>query len=132
MRSLQLIFLCILITTFSCKDKTEVIDTTESSSHIKYFGFTLVDTYWDDPTDSETKTNYADEVHSFSNMADILVAFPSQDIKPNLNIFESYDLKAVLHLNEIFFGQDGKVAIHGVVDAASFYFAKPKFSRWLS
>lgn len=30
-----------------------------------------------------------------------------------------------MYLNEIFFGQDGKVAIHGVVDAASFYFAKP-------
>nr|WP_246172744.1 transglycosylase domain-containing protein [Marinicella rhabdoformis] len=30
-----------------------------------------------------------------------------------------------MYLNEIYFGQDGKVAIHGVVEAASFYFAKP-------
>ena len=93
----------ILITIISCKDHSEDLDPVVDSSHLKYFGFTLVDTYWDDPTDNEAKTNYADEVHSFSNMADILIAFPSQDIKPNLDVFQSYELKAVLHLNEIFF-----------------------------
>ncbi len=30
-----------------------------------------------------------------------------------------------MYFNEVFFGQDGKVAIHGVVEAAGFYFAKP-------
>lgn len=30
-----------------------------------------------------------------------------------------------MYFNEIYWGQDGKVAIHGVVEAASYYFAKP-------
>jgi len=88
---------------FGCKEKEENTVTNLSSEHIKYFGFTIVDTYWDDPTDAESKTNYCDEVHSFCNVADILVAFPSQDISTNLATMSSYDMKAVLHLNEIFF-----------------------------
>lgn len=37
------------------------------------------------------------------------------------------DKKAILEMyfNEIYWGQDGKVSIHGVVEAASYYFAKP-------
>ena len=30
-----------------------------------------------------------------------------------------------MYFNEIYWGQDGKVSIHGVVEAASYYFAKP-------
>ncbi len=29
------------------------------------------------------------------------------------------------HFNEVYWGQDGKVAVHGVVEAAQYYFAKP-------
>jgi penicillin-binding protein 1B len=37
------------------------------------------------------------------------------------------DKKAIIEMyfNEIYWGQDGKVSIHGVVEAASYYFAKP-------
>ncbi len=37
------------------------------------------------------------------------------------------DKKAIIQMyfNEIYWGQDGKVSIHGVVEAASYYFAKP-------
>ena len=30
-----------------------------------------------------------------------------------------------MYFNEVYWGQDGKVAVHGVVEAAQFYFAKP-------
>lgn len=79
----------------------------------QYFGFTLIDTYWDDPSDAETKTNYADEVHSFSNLADILVYDPAQDISSNLHVFDSLEMKAMLHLNEIFFEVVGTNAPSG-------------------
>ena len=102
---------------FSCKKSDDpfpeppVIGT--SPPPITYFGFTLIDTYWDDPTDSDSKTNYADEVHSFSNLADILVYDPSQDISNNLHIFDSLEMKAMLHLNEIFFEVVGTNAPSG-------------------
>jgi len=71
--------------------------------HIKYFGFTLVDTYWDDPTDSENKTNYNDEVATFCNMADILVLSPTDDIVDRMKAMEELQMKSVLHLFELFF-----------------------------
>ncbi len=76
---------------------------TNSGSHIKYFGFTIIDTHWDDPTDSETKRNYADEVHDFSNLADILVVSPTDNLTQRVQAFNNLDMKTVLHLNELFF-----------------------------
>lgn len=75
----------------------------KTNQNLKYFGYTLVDVGWDDPTDSENKTNYIDEVHSFSNIADILVVNPTDNILDRMNAFNFYDVKAMLHLNEIFF-----------------------------
>jgi len=103
--SFPVLFLLILIT-FSCKKKEEpapVPTPSQPVANIEYFGFTLIDVFWDDPSDAETKTNYADEVHEFSNLADILVYDPSQDISSNLHVFDSLEMKALLHLHEIFF-----------------------------
>ncbi|MDY7395624.1 hypothetical protein UMM65_10255 [Aureibaculum sp. 2210JD6-5] len=76
-------------------------------NHLKYFGFTLIDVGWDDPLDAEPKTNYLDEIADFSNIADLLVINPNDNIISRLNKMESYDIKTVLHLHEIFFEQTG-------------------------
>ncbi|WP_298501937.1 hypothetical protein [uncultured Maribacter sp.] len=72
-------------------------------SHIQYFGFTLIDTYWDDPTDDQTKTNYLDEVNSFSNIADILVANPTDNIVSRMTKMNNLEVKSILHVSELFF-----------------------------
>ncbi len=77
--------------------------TSSTNSELKYFGFTLVDTYWDDPTDAEIKNVYIDEVASFSNIADLLVLNPEDQIVSRMQAMEVLQMKAVLHLNEIFF-----------------------------
>lgn len=91
---------CIL---FACKKDDESNTFENTNAHIEYFGFTIVDTYWDDPTDSEVKTNYADEIHHFSNIADILVVNPNDNIVQRTQTFADLNLKAILHLNELFF-----------------------------
>lgn len=91
---------CIL---FACKKDDESSTFENTNAHIEYFGFTIVDTYWDDPTDSEVKTNYADEIHQFSNIADILVVNPNDNIVQRTQTFADLDLKTILHLNELFF-----------------------------
>lgn len=89
---------CIL---FACKKDDE--SSTNTNTHIEYFGFTIIDTFWDDPTDAEIKTNYADEIHSFSNIADILVVNSNDNIIQRAQTFADFELKAILHLNELFF-----------------------------
>ena len=91
---------------FSC-NKAVLKETfpVKSNQNLKYFGYTLIDVGWDDPSDSENKTNYIDEVQSFSNIADILVLNPTDNIVERMNTFNLYDVKAILHLNEIFFEQ---------------------------
>ncbi len=108
------IFLSILVILFSCNrdPNTDPLDP-PSNPNLKYFGYTLVDVYFDDPTDDDVKINYVDEVSSFSNIADILVVEPSQDIKPNLDIMDGLDVKALIHLNEIFYeiaGEGGEMS----------------------
>tara|TARA_B100001765_G_scaffold215414_1_gene187341 strand:+ start:252 stop:1169 length:918 start_codon:yes stop_codon:yes gene_type:complete len=91
---------CIL---FACIKDDELSSLEDANAQIEYFGFTIVDTFWDDPTDSEVKTNYADEIHNFSNIADILVVNPNDNIVQRTQTFADLDLKAILHLNELFF-----------------------------
>ena len=98
-----LAYLLIISILLSCRKDEEVSSSTNQNSHIEYFGFTIIDTYWDDPTDTESKTNYADEIHNFSNLADILVVSPNDDLAQRAQTFRDLDLKAILHLNELFF-----------------------------
>ncbi|TMM55931.1 hypothetical protein FEE95_14890 [Maribacter algarum] len=94
-------------------ESTEDTPSSPPVDHIKYFGFTLVDTYWDDPTDSETKNNYNDEVSDFSNMADILVVNPTDNIVDRMKAMESLQMKSILHLHELFFEIEGTNAPSG-------------------
>lgn len=77
------------------------------NQNLKYFGYTLVDVGWDDPTDKETRTNYLDEVQGFSNVADILVVNPTDNIVSRVMAFDQNGVQAILHLNEVFFEQKG-------------------------
>lgn len=74
-----------------------------NKNYLKYFGFVLVDVLWDDPLDIETKTNYVDEVADFSNIADILVVNPTENIISRLDIMDKNSVKAMIHLNDVFF-----------------------------
>ncbi len=104
--SLVLFFALIPI---SCKKKDKPIVCAEPAvqsnphEHIKYFGFALIDTYWDDPNDGVTKTVYNDEVHAFSNIADILVVNPTDDIVSRIQDMNNLQMNAYLHISELFF-----------------------------
>lgn len=86
---------------------------TPGSKALRYFGFALVNTYWDDPTDDSTKSNYADEVASFSNIADLIVVSPSDDISSQLEAFGDLKLRAYIHISELFFELTGSDAPSG-------------------
>ncbi len=74
-----------------------------SNNHLEYFGFTLIDVGWDDPIDTNSKTNYVDEVASFFNVADMVVVNPADNIIARMQLMSNNQMKAILHLNEIFF-----------------------------
>lgn len=93
----SILFLCV-----SCGTTIETIPI-EEAEHLQYFGFTIVDTYFDDPTDNVSKTSYVDEVHRFSNVADILVVNPTDDLVEKMSAMSAVDVKAILHLHELFF-----------------------------
>ena len=90
----------------SCNSESQT-SSPKGINHLEYFGFSLVDVGWDDPLDTVPKTNYADEVAAFSNIADILVFNPTDNIVPRMQLFAGQGLKTVLHLNEIFFAYAG-------------------------
>lgn len=85
----------------------------KAPSHLKYFGFALVDVGWDDPHDDSAKTDYVDEVAGFCNLADLLVVDPSTKVNLKLDRMSQHRMYAVLHLHELFFKSDGKVAPSG-------------------
>ena len=102
-----LVFLFICLACTSCGQS-------ENSSQLKYFGFSLIDTYWDDPTDSEMKTNYIDEVAAFTNIADILVLGPEDNILAKIQNMNNLGVKSILHLSELFFEFETKGGLSGV------------------
>lgn len=115
---IRYIFLASLLILFSSCKKEEPTSNSGSPTsgtgsfnvtnpNLKHFGFSLVDVGFDDPTDSEVKSNYLDEVHAFSNLADILIYAPNQNISSNVNAMLTHDVKPYLHLNELFFEQTG-------------------------
>ena len=97
---------CFLIILISCKKETlQDPLPPKTNNNLTFFGYTLIDVFWDDPTDNSDKTNYIDEIHEFSNIADILVVEPTDYIIDRINVFDSYNVKAILHLSELFFEQ---------------------------
>ncbi|QDT97999.1 hypothetical protein [Gimesia aquarii] len=106
--------------------KASESESTNNNSHLKYFGFTLIDVGWDDPTDKNHKTNYIDEVAPFCNVADMLVVSPDESIIPRLQLFSKHRVKAILHLHELFFQRAGNNAPSG----AAFDLRKDYRQRW--
>jgi len=88
-------------------DKNNSVVPPDGENHLKYFGFTLVDVGWDDPFDAIIKTNYVNEVASFSNVADILVVNPTDNIIDRTQLMSNNQMKAIIHLNDIFFEKVG-------------------------
>jgi len=102
------------------------IEKSRSADHLEYFGFTLIDTSWDDPSDNDTKTNYLDEVSSFSNIGDILVVTPTDNIDDRIRAFTEVEVKPLIHISELFFEQEGNNAPSGIN-----YNLRPDYqSRW--
>ena len=105
MKLLFSVAIFVVLAFFSCKKSSLEPINSKVNSNLEYFGFTLIDVFWDDPKDNSDKTNYLDEISSFSNLADILIVEPSDIIIDRINFFDNNQVKAVLHLNEIFFEQ---------------------------
>ncbi len=109
MKTVTILFLIFIFSIIGCK-KSEITEPLPEkiNKNLKYFGFTLVDVGWDEPGDHSSKTNYTDEVHSFSNVADILVIKPSDNIVDRIEYMNSFSVKPILHLSQVFFEQKEK------------------------
>ena len=70
---------------------------------LDYFGFAAIDCAWDDPTDSETKSNYAGEVAGFTNIAQLCVFSPQDVLSERLGVFKQFGVKAMLSIEPILF-----------------------------
>lgn len=114
MRDLWIFFMPLLLLLGGCKKQETNAPLSPTESHLQYFGFVMIDTFWDDPTDTTSQTNYAEEINSFSNVADLLVLGPTEDITPRLEYFGSLDLKAVIHLSYLLFEEVGTNSPSGV------------------
>ncbi len=79
----------------------------EGTSHLKYFGYVGIDCGLDDPHDASTKTNYADEVSSFSNIAHVCVYGPTDDLRARLEHLKAHGLKSVLDFHGLFYELKG-------------------------
>ncbi len=74
-----------------------------SNNNLVYFGFAVVDGGLDDPHDNSSKTNYIDEVGSFTNVAQMAVFSPTESLKPRLSKFKKAGVKAILHIEPLLF-----------------------------
>lgn len=93
--------------------KTGTTSGDSEDSHLKYFGFALIDVGWDDPTDDSNRTNYLSEVADFCNIADILAVDPSDDLRERLIEFKKQQVAAIIHLSFLFFEPVGKPSPSG-------------------
>ena len=84
-----------------------------SPNAIKYFGFTFIDVGWDDPLDDVEKTNFLDEVKDFTNVADIMVYSPDDNIVERMKVMNQNGVKAYLHVYPLFFEHTGSNAPSG-------------------
>ena len=78
----------ICLSIWNCNNPENYDDIPEIINHnLEFYGFTLIDVGWDDPKDNSDKSNYVDEVAHFSNIADILVTEPEDNIINRLEKF---------------------------------------------
>lgn len=95
-------------------------------SHLKYFGFTAIDCFYDDPLDASSVTNYVTEVDSFSNIAHMCVYDYTDNIVARTTFMNSNCVNPILHIQEIFFEYVDTIAPSGAN-----YDLRPNYaSRW--
>lgn len=104
----------------------QVLNKLPAPDHLQFFGFALVDVFWDDPSDRALVSNYIEEVAPFCNIADMLVVEPSDNIVDRLSFFSASNVKAIIHLNFLLFEQVGNDAPSG----ANFDLRKDFRQRW--
>lgn len=95
-------------------------------SHLQYFGFALVDVLWDDPHDADFTTNYITEVDSFSNIAQLGVYVPEDNIIERVQLMNSLCVKPLLSVQAIFFEYVDTIAPSGV----NYNLRDNYFERW--
>ena len=82
-------------------------------AHLKYFGYAIVDCFFDDPTDNSTITNYISEVDSFSNLAQMCVYDYNSTIEARVNLMNSHCVLPIVHIQSIFYERVGSNALSG-------------------
>ncbi len=80
----------------------------QAPSRLQYFGFYLVDTSFDDVYDGVKKTNYTDEVAGFTNLNQMAVFNPTDNMVSRIGLMSSNCTKPFLGLENIFWYEDGK------------------------
>lgn len=82
--------------------------------HLQFFGFALVDVLWDDPHDAVATTNYITEVDSFSNLAQLGIYTPTDNIITRVQLMNELCVKPLLSIQSIFFEYVDTIAPSGV------------------
>ncbi|MGL4595930.1 MAG: T9SS type A sorting domain-containing protein [Bacteroidia bacterium] len=72
-------------------------------SHLKHFGFAVVDCLWDDPHDASSITNYISEVDTFSNIAQLCVYDYTDNVTTRVNLMTGVCVKPMLAVQAVFF-----------------------------
>lgn len=72
---------------------------------LRHFGFAAVECGLDDPNDDTTTTSYAHEVRGFTNVAHLCVFDPEQDLAGGFDRLRQAGLRAMLHIEPLFFTQ---------------------------
>lgn len=106
-----------------------MIDPKLATPAARYFGYALVDCGYDDPNDSSTKTNYVTEVAAFSNLGQMCVFAPTDNIIERLNLMSRNSMQAMLSVQAIFFAG---VADAGTGSGLRFTLRPDYATRWAS
>ena len=114
-------FLGLLITLISVSLPAQT-----APAHLRYFGFTAIDCFYDDPLDVTAVNNYVTEVDSFSNINHMCVFDYTDNIVTRVNFMNAHCMNPLLHVQEIFFQPVDTLAPSGTN-----YDLRPNFaSRW--
>lgn len=80
-----------------------VVNAQTAPSHLKYFGFAIIDCLYDDPLDDEPTTNYISEVESFSNIAQMCVYDYNSNITDRVTLMNNHCVLPIVHIQSIFY-----------------------------
>ncbi len=74
-----------------------------SPDRLRYFGYTAIDCFYDDPLDPSNTTNYVTEVNSFSNIGHMCVYDYSDNIVSRVNFMNDNCMQPLLHVQNVLF-----------------------------